>query len=854
MTTKQARKAYQTKNKGPKLSKAEQRRRDLFEQDRIRKEFEKEKNQARAKAARDKKKEKEEKERAERKKKGLPLVDVHPSQDTIAWFVRGDRRKQETRTASPATVNTDADDSDSGTLSAQDEPEPPPKKQKTEISVPKSTEPEYCPSSARIPVISQPAIQAPNTTEAITDDNDSHIVQATLEHPNLGLDDPETVDELLDELVNIPSSLPNENEAACDSEPSPKEQDTPILDQPSPPKPPDGSPHSPISTQKSARERKTEDSASLPSVRQPLQTLVTTEVNLRSNNKPKDPISDHEKLPTPMKNPNVYSPIQASRKSQPNIPTPPPFRHPKTPMGPPQLPPRFKAPNHTSASGPRTPQFLVKQPHAPKFKSTSTNSPISGAYKAFTPQRIGEDQPPTSTQLFMFSHLDDFFPSPSQEVREVFGEPKPGIRKDVYQPKPKHAHPTRSYLGRNQLSNPTLGVPNINRAMPEPKESSAKAGFTRETKSTKQSSNSTSLVTAEAQSSDNSEAFHMPFFSTQDLFLSSQDIKDIEDETPSSLGVKQDQYPNTAPSNYAPKTASPSLSEATRSKPGPSSITSIPQLAAKRADKSELNSGPKSIDAHDRSPHPQVSETLNKGYRGSTVAKTKFTTPNAQVNRAHLPNGNIGNETRPTEGTETRTPYATGRSHIPPTLEAPQTKKPTVQPRASPKPFFRSSSREARYKYIIERNKTAQWEDAAARQKARQELDQLRRSEDERLNSLLRETVPNPSPVANYPSGVKAPTGSIPRALGQPKGQSPPLTVNQLSKPSQKNAESSEDRQKRSRARSSYELMLEELEGLNRKGNQKQKQEQQAPAPAIPASQETDYGDAGLDDVLYEML
>ena len=56
MTTKQVKKAYRAKNKGPKLSKAEQRRQELFEQDRIRRELEKERNQARARAARDKKK------------------------------------------------------------------------------------------------------------------------------------------------------------------------------------------------------------------------------------------------------------------------------------------------------------------------------------------------------------------------------------------------------------------------------------------------------------------------------------------------------------------------------------------------------------------------------------------------------------------------------------------------------------------------------------------------------------------------------------------------------------------------------------------------------------------------------
>ncbi|KAK7697100.1 hypothetical protein SLS64_013893 [Diaporthe eres] len=87
MTTKQAKKLYRQKGKGPKLSKAEQRRIDLMEQDRIRKEFEKDKAQARARTAREKKKAKEDKERDEKRKRGLPLNDVHPSQDTISRFI-----------------------------------------------------------------------------------------------------------------------------------------------------------------------------------------------------------------------------------------------------------------------------------------------------------------------------------------------------------------------------------------------------------------------------------------------------------------------------------------------------------------------------------------------------------------------------------------------------------------------------------------------------------------------------------------------------------------------------------------------------------------------------------------------
>lgn len=87
MTTKQAKKLHRLANKGPTLSKAEQRRIELMEQDRIRKEFESVKKLERARNLREKKKAKEDKEKEERRKKGLPMVDVHPSQDVISRFL-----------------------------------------------------------------------------------------------------------------------------------------------------------------------------------------------------------------------------------------------------------------------------------------------------------------------------------------------------------------------------------------------------------------------------------------------------------------------------------------------------------------------------------------------------------------------------------------------------------------------------------------------------------------------------------------------------------------------------------------------------------------------------------------------
>ena len=89
MTSKQIKKAHKAANKQPKLSRAEQRKLELAEQERIRKELEKERTAARARAARERKKAKEEAKKEEKRRKGKPLIDVRPSQDTISRFVRG---------------------------------------------------------------------------------------------------------------------------------------------------------------------------------------------------------------------------------------------------------------------------------------------------------------------------------------------------------------------------------------------------------------------------------------------------------------------------------------------------------------------------------------------------------------------------------------------------------------------------------------------------------------------------------------------------------------------------------------------------------------------------------------------
>ncbi|KAG5930419.1 hypothetical protein E4U53_002242 [Claviceps sorghi] len=115
MTSKQAQKAYKAATRAPPVSRAEQRRRDREEQERIRREFEKEKATAKARLAREKRKEKESAEREQKRRKGMPLVSVRPSQDTIARFVRGNGSHRK-RDCAGATVEETGRDGDAREL------------------------------------------------------------------------------------------------------------------------------------------------------------------------------------------------------------------------------------------------------------------------------------------------------------------------------------------------------------------------------------------------------------------------------------------------------------------------------------------------------------------------------------------------------------------------------------------------------------------------------------------------------------------------------------------------------------------------------------------------------------------
>ncbi|APA08619.1 predicted protein [Sclerotinia sclerotiorum 1980 UF-70] len=115
MTSKQAKKAYQKANRTPRITKAEQKRRDAEELAKHRKAYEKEQAAAKAKAARDKKAAKALEQKEERKRLGVPEPSRHvrASQSRISMFIgRGNKRSHATENKGEDSEGTMCDELD----------------------------------------------------------------------------------------------------------------------------------------------------------------------------------------------------------------------------------------------------------------------------------------------------------------------------------------------------------------------------------------------------------------------------------------------------------------------------------------------------------------------------------------------------------------------------------------------------------------------------------------------------------------------------------------------------------------------------------------------------------------------
>ena len=88
MTSRQAHRAYLDARRGPRMSKAEERRMEKEEQERIQAEMKQKQALARAQAARERKRAKEEEARREKRRRGEPTCTVTASQGMISGFLR----------------------------------------------------------------------------------------------------------------------------------------------------------------------------------------------------------------------------------------------------------------------------------------------------------------------------------------------------------------------------------------------------------------------------------------------------------------------------------------------------------------------------------------------------------------------------------------------------------------------------------------------------------------------------------------------------------------------------------------------------------------------------------------------
>jgi hypothetical protein len=233
------------------------------------------------------------------------------------------------------------------------------------------------------------------------------------------------------------------------------------------------------------------------------------------------------------------------------------------------------------------PERSFQRPRPPSLRRPSPKQSPAPA-KVEVPDAL--DSVPTSTQLFLLNHLDEFYPSPSQEARELAGEfpevipespvrgapppppgkpaeqpakpsrsslekstetitsqfnPPPAFRSPLSRPKttalarePSRAQPLRAQPPRQQPSRPQTAIPELSKQqtpMPPPPRSMASSHM--RTKSmpvpappTRPATSTKPRIPYNPPKPVQVEPvlpLDLPPISTQDLFLSSQDLREI---------------------------------------------------------------------------------------------------------------------------------------------------------------------------------------------------------------------------------------------------------------------------------------------------------------------------------------
>ncbi|KAL1838714.1 hypothetical protein VTJ49DRAFT_2279 [Mycothermus thermophilus] len=284
--------------------------------------------------------------------------------------------------------------------------------------------------------------------------------------------------------------------------------------------------------------------------------------------------------------PDKISPVQSQRPEYKSS-----LSSPKKPRERP-APEKFKRPASEAApEGSNKPPFLLS--HRRSASSEKQPSQHAAIAKKQSPERrleeIESEEPahptkqqsdfdsafPTSTQLFVMTHLDDFFPSASQEARELAGEfpeaipesppvPKvvPLAKSQVSRPAPvipgsPKSSATRASAQPKQLPKPRPPNPQPPKPQtptpqppkPAPTRSTAvvNAAKTRQAPPAQPALSVRPALTTKPHIPYNppkpamttsAVSFDLPPISTQDLFLSSQDLREIEEPTPYKAASK----------------------------------------------------------------------------------------------------------------------------------------------------------------------------------------------------------------------------------------------------------------------------------------------------------------------------
>ncbi|KUI64839.1 hypothetical protein VM1G_01260 [Cytospora mali] len=423
MTTKQAKKLYRQRNKGPKLSKAEQRRIELMEQDRIRKEFEKEKAQARARTARERKKEKEEKEKEARRRKGLPLVDIHPSQGTISNFIsrlafgrkpgsNGAKPNLETvqetksETVTEEEPETDTDGEDTHVENNEEEASEKENQAPRNIAGGRPAKRRRLTQSNNKLLDRMIHIPSQRTVGAVARVAQELETESRSRASSVDVDDPATETMLEDQLVadvELASSKSMANSSPIKEVPVKEAASShvlaPKLVPAAPTVPPQTRPLPPSRPSPKHQEPQPPRSPMDSNLHQKPKTAVSNHVRAHHGEgifkKPTSPYVPHLREKTAIKSPAI---------------------------GVPSVPPKFKAPAEPQNSNFARPKFLPRHIQAPNPIPVQASPTYAGSRRSAIEV---VNAVPTSTQLLVMNHADELFPSASQEAQELYEDQPP---------------------------------------------------------------------------------------------------------------------------------------------------------------------------------------------------------------------------------------------------------------------------------------------------------------------------------------------------------------------------------------------------------------------------------------------